>query len=54
MKKLGLIKNKEHDIYVKKSFEWIKTMKIIKIKKRLKIIIITQEDLEELLTANAT
>ena len=54
MKKLGLIKNKEHAICVKKSFEWIKMMKIIKIKERLKIIVITQGNLEELLTANAT
>ena len=53
MKKISLIKNKKHAIYVKKSFVWIKMMKIIKIEKRLKTTAITQEDLEELLIANA-
>ena len=35
------------------AFVWIKMMKIIKIKGRLKIIAITQENLGELLTVNA-
>ena len=48
------MKNKKHAIYAKKSFALIKMMKIIKIKERLKIIVITQENLEELLIANAT
>ena len=48
------IKNKKHATYVKKSFVWIKMMKTIKIEKRLKIIVITQENLEELLIVNAT
>ena len=52
MKKISLIKNKKHVIYVKKSFAWIKMMKFIKIKERLKITVITQENLEELLIAN--
>ena len=42
-------KNKKHVIYAKKSFVWIKMMKIIKIKERLKIIAITKENLDELL-----
>ena len=48
------LKGKRNFIYAKKSFVWIKMMKIIKIEKRLKIIVITQENLEELLIANAT
>ena len=52
MKKISLIKNNKHVIYVKKSFAWIKMMKFIKIKERLKITVITQENLEELLIAN--
>ena len=54
MKKISLIMNKKHVIYAKKSFVWIKMMKIIKIKERLKIIVITQENLEELSIVNAT
>ena len=54
MKKISLIKNKKHIIYAKKSFVWIKMMKIIKTKERLKTTVITQENLEELLIANAT
>ena len=54
MKKITFIKNKKHAIYAKKSFVWIKMMKIIKIKERLKTTVITQESLEELLIANAT
>ena len=50
----NLIKNKEHAIYVTKTFVWIKMMKIIKIGKKLKIKAIIQENLEELLIANAT
>ena len=46
-------KSKRHAIHAKKSFVQIKMMKIIKIKERLKIIVITQENLEELLTVNA-
>ena len=54
MKKISFIKSKRHVIYVKESFARIKMMKIIKIEKRLKVTVITQENLEELLTANAT
>ena len=54
MKKISLMKNKKHVIYVKKSFVWIKMVKIIKIKEGLQITTITQENLEELLIANAT
>ena len=50
----SLIKSKRNVIYAKKSFVWIKMMKIIKIEKRLKIIVITEENLEELLIVNAT
>ena len=32
MKKISIVKNKKHVIYAKKSFVWIKMMKIIKIK----------------------
>ena len=46
-------KNKKHVIYVKKSFVMIKMMKTILIEKRLKITVITQENLEELLIAFA-
>ena len=46
-------KEQEACHYEKKSFVWIKMMKIIKIKERLKIIVITQENLEELLIVNA-
>ena len=53
MKKISLIKNKKYNIYAKKSFVWIKMMKIIKIKEMLKITAITQENLEELSIANA-
>ena len=34
-------------------FVWIKMMKIIKVKEKLKIIVITQEGLEELFIVNA-
>ena len=43
MKKISLIKNKKHVLYLKKGFAWIKMIKIIKIKERLKITVITQE-----------
>ena len=46
-------KNKKHAIYAKKSFVWIKMIKIIKIKGRLKIIVMTQEILEEVVSVNA-
>ena len=46
-------KNKKNAIYAKKSFVQIKMMKIILIEKRLKIIVITQKNLEELLIVNA-
>ena len=36
MKKISVIKNKNHTTYMKKRFVWIKMMKIIKIKERLK------------------
>ena len=54
MKKIIVIMNKKYVIYVEKSLIGIKMMKIIKIEKRLKITAITQENLEELLIANAT
>ena len=44
MNKISLIKSKIRAIYVKKSFVWIKMMKIIKIKERLKITVIIQEN----------
>ena len=47
-------KEQKYAIYAKKSFVWIKMMKIIKIKERLKTTVITQENLEELLIANVT
>ena len=47
------IKIKKHTMYAKESFLWIKMMKVIKIKERLKITVITQENLEELLIVNA-
>ena len=47
------MKSKKHVIYVKESFVRMKMMKIIKIKKRLKITVITSENLEELLIACA-
>ena len=53
-KKIGLIKNKKHVIYTKYSFLSIKMMKTMLIEKRLTITVITQENLEELLIANAT
>ena len=51
LKKISFIKNKKHVIYGKKGFVWIKMMKIIKIKR--KVTVITQENIEELLTVNA-
>ena len=51
---ISLIKSKRHVIYAKKSFVWIKMMKIIKIEKSSKIIVISQENVEELLIENAT
>ena len=50
----SLKKNKKLVIYAKKIFLWIKMIKIIKIEKRLKTTVITQENLEELLIENAT
>ena len=47
-------KEQERCHNAKKSFVWIKMMKITKIKERLKITLITQGNLEELLIANAT
>ena len=54
MKKISVIKNKNHTTYMKKRFVWIKMMKIIKIKERLKTTVNTQESLEELLIVNVT
>ena len=51
-KKKSLIKIKKNVIYAKKSFVWIKMIKIILIEKRLKIIVIILENLEELLIVN--
>ena len=45
--------NKKYVTYAKKSFVWIKMKKIMLIEKRLKIIVIIQEKLEELPTVNA-
>ena len=45
------MKSKKHVTYVKEIFVRMKMIKIIKIKKRLKITVITQENLEELLIA---
>ena len=53
MKKISLIENNKYAIYAKKSFVWIKMMNIILMEKRLKIIAITQKNLEQLLIANA-
>ena len=53
MKKIGLMKNNKYVIYVRKNFVRMNMMKIIKIKKRLKITVLTQENLEELLIAIA-
>ena len=53
-KKRGLIKNKKYVIYTKDSFLWIKMMKTILIEKSLKITVITQKNVEELLIAKAT
>ena len=50
----SLLKIKKLATYAKKSFVWIKMIKIKLIEKRLKIIVITQENLDELLIANAT
>ena len=46
-------KNLKKDIYAKKSFVLIKMIKTILIEKRLKIIVIIQENLEELPIVNA-
>ena len=43
----------KHVIYVKKRFVIIKMMKIILIEKRLRITVVIQENLEELLIVNA-
>ena len=52
MKKLYIIKNKNFVIYVKKSFVMMKVKKInLNYIKKLKIIAIIQENLEELLIA---
>ena len=40
--------SKKYVIYVRKSFVRMNMMKIIKTKKRLKILVITQENLDEL------
>ena len=53
MKKISIIRSKKHVKYVKESFVRMKMMKIIKIKKRLEITVITQENLDELLIACA-
>ena len=53
MKKIGLMKNNKYVIYVRQNFVRMNMMKIIKIKKRLKITVLTQENLEELLIAIA-
>ena len=53
MKKISLIKSKKHVTYVKESFVRMNMIKIIKIEERLKITVITQENLEELLIAIA-
>ena len=45
--------SKKHAISVKEDFVRMKMMKITKAEKRLKIAAITQENLEELLIANA-
>ena len=52
-KEKKFIMNKKDVIYAKKSFVWIKVIKIILIEKRLKIIVIIQENLEELPIVNA-
>ena len=44
--------NKKYVTYANKSFAWIKMIKIILIGKRLKIIFIIQENLEELPIVN--
>ena len=46
--------SKRHVIYAKGSLVWIKMMRIIKLEKSLKTTVITQENLEQLLIANAT
>ena len=48
------MKSKKHDIYVQKSFVRMKMMKTIEIRKRLKITLITQENLRELLISFAS
>ena len=53
LKKIFLMMSKKHAIYVKEDFVQMKMMKITKAEKRLKIAAITQENLEELLIANA-
>ena len=52
-KEKKIIMNKKDVIYAKKSFVWIKVIKIILIEKRLNIIVIIQENLEELPIVNA-
>ena len=52
MKKIIFIMNKKYVIYAKKRFVWIKMIKVILIEKRLKIIVIIEENLEELYIAN--
>ena len=49
MNKMSFMRNKNYVIYGKKIFVWIKMMKTIKTKEKLKIIAITQESLKELL-----
>ena len=53
MKKIILTMIKKYVIYAKKSFLWIKMIKIILTEKTLKIIVIILEILEELPIINA-
>ena len=53
MKKIIFIMNKKYVIYAKKSFVWITVIKIISTEKRLKILVIMQENLDELPIVNA-
>ena len=53
MEKISFKRSKKHVIYAKKSFVWLQMMKIIKIKEKLKIIVITQENLEKLLIVDS-
>ena len=46
------MKSKKYVIYLRQCFVWMKMMKIMKIKKKLEITVITQANLEDLLTAS--